>query len=92
MVHPSPLIAAPPSSSQEQSGTPSAPTMHVSSKTPIDIKVDKSLSKSAKRAKNVDPNSAEEVSKEMTVGLGLDKHWYESTLFSQLHAILQNQY
>ena len=28
----------------------------------------------------------------MTVGFGLDKHWYETTLFPQLHAILQNQY
>ena len=26
------------------------------------------------------------------MGFGLDKHWYESTPFPQLHAILQNQY
>ena len=90
MVHPSPQIAAHPSSSQEQSGTPSASTMHVSSKRPIDTTVDKSLSKSAKREKNADPNSVEEVSKEMTVGFGFDKYWYESTPFPQLHAILQN--
>ena len=82
MVHPSPLIAAPLSSSQEQSGTPSAPTMHVSSKRPIDITVDKSLSKSVKRANNADPNSAEEVSKEMTVGFSLDKQ----TMFEVLYA------
>ena len=28
----------------------------------------------------------------MSVGFGLDKYWYESTPFSQLHAISQNQY
>ena len=87
VFHPSPLIAAPPSTSQEQSGTPSASKMHVNSKRPIDTTVDKSLSKSAKRAKNADPKSAEEVSKELTVGFGLDKHWYETTLFPQLLAV-----
>ena len=91
-MHPSPQIAAPRSSSQEQSSTPSASMMHVSNKRPINSPVDKSLSKYAKRAKNNDYNCAEEVSTEMTVGFDLEKYWYESTPFPQLHAILQHQY
>ena len=43
-----------------------------------------------KETKTVDPNSPEEIAKEMSVGFGLDKYWYESTPFSQLHAILKN--
>ena len=66
--------------------------MHVGKKQPNDAATEKSLSRSAKRAKNNDPNSAEEISKEMIVGFGLEKYWYESTPFPQLHAILQNQY
>ena len=66
--------------------------MHVGNKRPIDTPTGKSLSKSAKRSKQSDPNSAEEISKEMTMGFGLDKYWYESTPFPKLHAILQNQY
>ena len=27
----------------------------------------------------------------MSIGFGLDEYWYDSTLFPQLHAILQNQ-
>ena len=66
--------------------------MHVGNKRPSDSTMNKSLSTSAKRAKVAVPNSAEELSKEMSVGFGLDKHWYESTFFPQLHAILQNQF
>ena len=39
----------------------------------------------------MDPNSAEEVAKEMSVGFGLDKYWYDSNSCPQLHAILSNQ-
>ena len=35
--------------------------------------------------------NAAELSKEMIVGFGLDKQWYESTSFPQLHSILQTQ-
>lgn len=34
---------------------------------------------SSKRTKQVDPNSAEEIVKEMSVGFGLNKYWYDST-------------
>ena len=74
VVHPSQQIAAPEPSSQEQPGTPSVSRMHVGSKRPIDSTMNKSLSKSAKRAKIVVPNSLEEILKEMTVDFGLDKH------------------
>ena len=92
VVHPSPQIVATPSPLQEHSGTPSASTMHVGNKRPIDTPIEKSLARSSKRTKQSDPNNAEEISKEMSVGFGLDKYWYESTPFPQLHAILQNQY
>ena len=92
IVHPSPQITVAPSSSKEYSGTPSASTMHVGNKRPLDTPTHKSLSKSANRAKKSDPNSAEEISKEITAGFGLDKYWYESNPFPQLHAILQNQH
>ena len=36
--------------------------------------------------------NAEELSKEMSVGFGLDKIWYESTFFPQLHTIIRNQH
>ena len=74
VVHPSPKIATPELSSQEQPGTPSVSRMHVGSKRSIDSTMNKSLSKSAKRAKIVVPNSLEEILKEMTVDFGLDKH------------------
>ena len=92
VVHPSPQNVVAPSLSKEHSGTPSASTMHVRNKQANDTQPEKSLSRSAKRTKQRDPNSAEEISKEMSVGFGLDKYWYESTPFPQLHAILQNQY
>ena len=44
-----------------------------------------------KKSKTVDPSSPEEIAKEMSVGFGLDKYWYVSTPFPQLHAILKNQ-
>ena len=92
VVHPSPQIAAPEPSSREQPGTPVASKMHVGNKRPSDSTINKSLSTSAKRAKVAVLNSAEELFKEMSVRFGLDKHWYESTFFPQLHAILQNQF
>ncbi|XP_057540621.1 uncharacterized protein LOC130818467 [Amaranthus tricolor] len=69
VVHPSQQIAAPEPSSQEQPGTPSVSRMHVGSKRPIDSTMNKSLSKSAKRAKIAVPNSAEEISKKMIESL-----------------------
>ena len=50
-----------------------------------------SSSRPTKMTKQVDPNNAEEISKEMSVGFGLHKYRYDSTPFPQLHAILQNQ-
>ena len=48
-------------------------------------------SSSAKKAKVDVHLNTEEVSKEMMVGFGLDKQWYGSTFFPQLHTILQTQ-
>ena len=67
--------------------TPSLSTMHAGSKRPNETPKGSSSSKPTKRAKEIDPNSAKEISKEMTVGFGLDKYWYDSTPFPQLHAI-----
>ena len=50
-----------------------------------------SSSRTLKKTKTVDPNSPEEIAEEMSVGFGLDKHWYVSTSFPQLHVILKNQ-
>ena len=93
VVHPSPLITAAPSNSKEpqNSDTPSQSMMHAGTKRPNDTLKGNSLSKPTKRAKQVDPNSVEEISKEMSVVFGLDKYWYDSTPFPQLHVILQNQ-
>ena len=93
VVNPSPLITAPPSTSKEpqNSNTPSLSMMHAGTKRPNDTPKGNSSSKPTKRAKQVDPNSAEEISKEMSIGFGVDKHWYDSRPFPQLHAILQNQ-
>ena len=65
--------------------------MHARTKRQNSTSKDESLSKPTKRIKQVDSNSAEEISKEMSVGFGLDKYWYDSTPFPQLHAISQNQ-
>ena len=92
MVHPSPLLDAAPSSSTEtKNETPTPSTVHAGNKRQITTPKGGSSSRTAKRSKLTDPNSAEEVSKEMSVGFGLDKYWYDSTPFSQLHAILHNQ-
>ena len=76
VVHPSPLITAPPSTSKEpqNSDTPSLSTMHAGTKWPNDTPKGNSSSKPTKRAKQVDPNSVEEISKEMSVGFELDKY------------------
>ena len=50
-----------------------------------------SSSRPSKKSKNVDPDSPDESAKEMTVGFVLDKYWYDSNSFPQLHAILKNQ-
>ena len=92
VIHPSPLITAPPSTSKEpHSDTPSLSTMHAGTKRLNDTPKGNSSSKPTKRIKQVDHNSAEEISKEISVGFGLEKYWYDSTPFPQLHAILQNQ-
>ena len=92
VVHPSPLINAPPSSSTKpKTDTPSASTMHAGTKHNNTTPKGGSLSRLTKRTKQVDPNSGEEIPKEMLVGFGLHKYWYASKPFPQLHAILQNQ-
>ena len=65
--------------------------MHAGVKRTRGTPKDASSSKPPKRIKQADPDSAEEVAKEMSVGFGLDKYWYDSTSFPQFHAILQNQ-
>ena len=92
VVHSSPLIDAPPSSSTETKyETPTPSTSHAGCKRQIATPKGGSSSRTAKRSKRADPDSAEEVSKEMSVGFGLDKYWYDTTPFPQLHAILQHQ-
>ena len=93
VIHPSPLITGPPSTTNDpqNSDAPRPSKMHAGTKRPNTNPKSESSSKTAKRLKQADPNSAEEIAKEMTVGFGLDKHWYDSTPFPQLHAILQNQ-
>ena len=65
--------------------------MHVGTKRAFSTTKGSVSSKPAKKAKVVDPDCAEEIAKEMSVGFGLDKYWYDSTPFPQLHAILSNQ-
>ena len=76
IVHPSPLITAPPSSPKEpkNSDTPSTSTMHARTKHHNTTPKGDSSSRPTKRLKQVDPDSAEEISKEMSVGFGLDKY------------------
>ena len=83
---------ASPSSPQEpkNSDTPSTSKMHAGTKRQNTTPKGESSSRPTKRIKQVDPNSAEEISKEMLVGFELDKYWYDSTPFPQLHVILQN--
>ena len=64
--------------------------MHASNKRKRDSTSKKSSS--AKKAIVTVHLNVEELSKEMIVGFGLDKQWYESTFFPQLHAILQTQF
>ena len=92
VVHPPPLLDAAPSSTIETTNeTPKPSTEHAGTKRQNPTPKGGSSSRIAKRSKHADPNSAEEVSKEMSVGFGLDKYWYDSTHFPQLHDILQNQ-
>ena len=94
VIYPSPLIDTPPSSSSspKPSNQPSSSTMHGGSKRPNTTrKGGGSTSRPTKKSKNVDPNSPDEVAKEMSVGFGLDKYWYDSSPFPQLNAILKNQ-
>ena len=65
--------------------------MHGDTKRQNTTRKGKSSLRPLKKTKTVDPNSPEEIAKEMSVGFGLDKHWYVSTPFLQLHAILKNQ-
>jgi hypothetical protein len=85
-VQPEPLQIILPSSDIPQSSTPSSKPkttkpMHAGTKRTFTTTKGSSSSKPAKRAKVVDPDSAEEVAKEMSVGFGLDKYWYDSTPF-----------
>ena len=87
VVHPSPLIDAPPSSStQTKKETPTPSTVHAGKRQIITPKGGSS-SRTTKHSKHTDPNNAEEVSKEMSVGFSLNKYWYDTTPFPQLHAI-----
>ena len=43
-----------------------------------------SSSRPSKKSKNVDPDSSDEVAKEIFVGFGLEKYWYDSNPFPQL--------
>ena len=89
VVHPPPLLdAAPPTTTETTKESPKHTTEPTSTKRKISSG---SSSKVVKRSKHNDPNSAEEISKEMSVGFGLDKYWYDSTHFPQLHDILQHQ-
>ena len=91
VVHPSPQIDAPPSSTTETKNETTIPsTMHARNKRQNTTPKGDSSSRPTKRLKITDPNSAEEISNEMSVGFSLDEYWYDSTLFPQLHAILQN--
>ena len=93
IVHPSPLITGPLSSPKEPKNfdIPITSKMHAGTKRQNTTPKGESSSRPTKRIKQVDPNSAEEISKEMLVGFGLDKYLYDFTPFPQLHAILQNQ-
>lgn len=95
-VQPEPLQVIHPSSDTPQSSTPqskpkTSKLMHVGTKRAFSATKGSVSSKPAKKAKVVDPDCAEEIAKEMSVGFGLDKYWYDSTPFPQLHAILSNQ-
>ena len=88
VIYPTPLTPKTESSLKKQQETPNRSEEHESSKRKGDATVRKSSSKRAKVNVQV---SAKEISKEMIVGFGLDKQWYESNFFPQFHAILQNQ-
>ena len=92
VVHPPPLLDAAPLTTKETTNTsPKQSTEPTGTKRKISSPKGGSSSKVVKRSKLADPNSAEEVAKEMSVGFGLDKYWYDSTYFPKLHDILQNQ-
>ncbi|XP_057550635.1 uncharacterized protein LOC130828688 [Amaranthus tricolor] len=75
VVHPPPLLDAAPSSTTETTNeTPKPSTEHAGTKRQIPTPKGGSSSRIAKRSKHADPNSTEEVSKEMSVGFGLDKY------------------
>ena len=86
-------MTAPPSSSseQKQSDPPSSSTMHAGTKRQNTTPKGGSSSRLMKKSKIADLNSPEEIAKEMSVGFGLDKYWYDSAPFPQLHAIIKNQ-
>ena len=47
----------------------------------VDSKRPNTTPKSTKKSKNVDPDSSDEVAKEMSVGFGFNKYWYDSNPF-----------
>ena len=73
IVHPSPLLKAAPSPSPSQETTD-----NIRPKRKSFTPKSESSTQTAKRLKQVDPNCAEEIAKEMSVGFGVDKFWYDS--------------
>ena len=73
IVHPSSLLTAQGSSSREQQDTPVTSDTHASFKRKRSSTSKKPSSSSVKKAKITVHLNAEELSKEMSVGFGLDK-------------------
>ena len=87
VIYPPSLTHKPKSSSKEPEDTPMSP--QTSGKRTRESK--KPSTHSTKKMKVTHYSNAEELSKEMSVGFGLDKEWYESTIFPKFHEILQTQ-
>ena len=79
VVHPTLLLTTQESSSKEQQDTPGGSKRQSRNKRKRPSTLKKSSS--AKKAKVDVHLNTEEVSKEMMVGFGLDKQWYDSTFF-----------
>ena len=82
VVLPPPLLdAAPPTTEETTQESPKQSIEPTGTKRKISSPKGGSSSKVVKRSKQSDPNGAEEISKEMSVGFGLDKYWYDSVHF-----------
>ena len=90
VIYPPSHTPKPESSSKEQEGTPISPKIHAGSKRSRGSK--KPPTRSVKKMKVTHYLNAEELSKEMSVGFGLDKEWYETANFPHFHKILQTQH